>query len=75
MEIMHKVRDGKAPLLEATASLLFGAGRIVRRALFADRSLRFLQSAAEPSPVPSRSSRAATGGPLTVEALKPLLGE
>jgi serine/threonine protein kinase len=73
MEIMHKVRDGKAPLLEATASLPFGAGRIVRRALFADRSLRF-QSAVELARALEVLARR-NGWPLGVEALKPLLGE
>ena len=72
-ELMHKVRDARAPLLTAVQpDLPDYAVRVVRKALFADKARRF-QSAAEFVRALETLSRR-TGWPLTVEALKPLLG-
>jgi eukaryotic-like serine/threonine-protein kinase len=72
LEIMHHVRDGRAPLIPPSASLPFYATQIVRRALFADRALRF-QNATEFARTLELLARR-SGWPLTVDALKPLLG-
>jgi serine/threonine protein kinase len=72
MEIMHRVRDGKAPRIPADNGVPFYASQVVRRALFADRALRF-QNAAEFSKALEFLARR-SGWPLTVDALKPLLG-
>jgi serine/threonine-protein kinase len=72
MEIMHRVRDGRAPLIPADNGVPFYAAQIVRRALFADRALRF-QNAAEFAKALELLARR-SGWPLTVDALKPLLG-
>ncbi|HEX4621807.1 MAG TPA: serine/threonine protein kinase, partial [Myxococcaceae bacterium] len=72
MEIMHRVRDGRAPLIEADNGVPFYASQIVRRALFADRVLRF-QNAGEFAKALELLARR-SGWPLTVDALKPLLG-
>jgi serine/threonine protein kinase len=72
-ELMHRVRDARAPLLSTLApGLPDYAGQVVRKALFADKARRF-QSAAEFIRALEALSRR-TGWPLTVEALKPLLG-
>ena len=72
-ELMHKVRDARAPLLSSLQSELPDyAAQVVRKALFADKARRF-QSAAEFIRALEALSRR-TGWPLTVEALKPLLG-
>ncbi len=72
-ELMHRVRDARAPLLSTVApGLPEYAEQVVRKALFADRARRF-QSAAEFIRALETLSRR-TGWPLTVEALKPLLG-
>jgi eukaryotic-like serine/threonine-protein kinase len=73
-ELMHRVRDARAPLLSTLQpeELPDYAVQVVRKALFADKARRF-QSAADfirALEVLARRS----GWPLTVEALKPLLG-
>ncbi len=72
-ELMHKVRDARAPLLSSIQpELPHYAVQVVRKALFADKARRF-QSAAEFIRALETLSRR-TGWPLSVEALKPLLG-
>ncbi|ATB31322.1 serine/threonine protein kinase [Melittangium boletus] len=72
-ELMHRVRDARAPLLSSLPlELPDYAVQLVRKALFADKTRRF-QSAAEFIRALESLSRR-TGWPLTVEALKPLLG-
>lgn len=72
-ELMHKVRDARAPLLSTfQLELPDYATQVVRKALFADKTRRF-QSAAEFIRALEALARR-TGWPLTVEALKPLLG-
>ncbi|EPX64799.1 Serine/threonine-protein kinase Pkn6 [Cystobacter fuscus DSM 2262] len=72
-ELMHRVRDARAPLLSTLVpGLPDYAEQVVRKALFADKARRF-QSAAEFIRALEALSRR-TGWPLTVEALKPLLG-
>jgi serine/threonine protein kinase len=72
-ELMHRVRDARAPLLSTLQPELPDyAVQVVRKALFADKARRF-QSAADfirALEVLARRS----GWPLSVEALKPLLG-
>lgn len=72
-ELMHRVRDARAPLLNTLQPELPDyAVQVVRKALFADKARRF-QSAADfirALEVLARRS----GWPLSVEALKPLLG-
>lgn len=72
-DLMHRVRDARAPLL-STLQLEFPdyASQVVRKALFADKARRF-QSAAEFIRALEALARRA-GWPLSVEALKPLLG-
>ncbi|MET0403798.1 MAG: serine/threonine-protein kinase [Cystobacter sp.] len=72
-ELMHRVRDARAPLLSTVVpGLPEYAGQVVRKALFADKARRF-QSAAEFIRALETLSRRA-GWPLSVEALRPLLG-
>jgi eukaryotic-like serine/threonine-protein kinase len=72
-EMMHRVRDARAPLLSSLAPELPDyAVQVVRKALFADKAHRF-QSAAEFIRALEVLGRRA-GWPLSVEALKPLLG-
>jgi serine/threonine protein kinase len=72
-ELMHQVRNARVPLLRRVAPRLSEyAELIVRKALFADRDLRF-QSAAELSRALELLARR-SGWPLSVEALRPLLG-
>ncbi|QRO02901.1 serine/threonine protein kinase [Archangium violaceum] len=72
-ELMHRVRDARAPLLSSVQPELPDyAVQVVRKALFADKARRF-QSAAEFIRALEVLSRR-TGWPLTVDALKPLLG-
>ncbi|NVJ21785.1 MULTISPECIES: serine/threonine protein kinase [Myxococcus] len=72
-DLMHRVRDGRVPLLSSvTSDLPDYAVQVVRKALFADRVRRF-QTAAEFIKALEALSRRA-GWPLTVEALQPLLG-
>jgi eukaryotic-like serine/threonine-protein kinase len=73
-ELMHRVRDARAPLLSTLGSKLPDyAVRVVRKALFADRERRF-QTAAEFLKALEALARRA-GWPLSVEAVRPLLGE
>ncbi|WP_075335907.1 serine/threonine protein kinase [Archangium gephyra] len=72
-EMMHRVRDARAPLLSTLAPELPDyAVQVARKALFADKSRRF-QSATEFIRALEVLARRA-GWPLSVEALKPLLG-
>ncbi|WP_257453001.1 serine/threonine protein kinase [Archangium lipolyticum] len=72
-ELMHRVRDARAPLLSGVQPELPDyAVQVVRKALFADKARRF-QSAAEFIRALEVLSRR-TGWPLSVDALKPLLG-
>ncbi|PTL81980.1 protein kinase [Vitiosangium sp. GDMCC 1.1324] len=72
-ELMHRVRDARAPLLSMLqAELPDYAVQVVRKALFADKARRF-QTAAEFIRALEVLARRA-GWPLSVEALKPLLG-
>ncbi len=72
-ELMHQVRDARAPLLSSLRpELPEYAVQVVRKALFADKARRF-QSATEFIRALEVLSRR-TGWPLSVEALKPLLG-
>ncbi|WP_224370197.1 serine/threonine protein kinase [Hyalangium versicolor] len=72
-ELMLRVRDAKAPLL---SSLNLGlpdyAVQVVRKALFADRTRRFQTAAEFIKALEVMAQRA--GWPLSVEALRPLLG-
>jgi serine/threonine protein kinase len=72
-ELALKVRDARVPLL---SSLNLGlpdyAVQLVRKALFADRSKRFQTAAEFIKALETLAQRA--GWPLTVEALRPLLG-
>jgi serine/threonine-protein kinase len=72
-ELMHQVRDARAPLLSSLRPELPDyAVQVVRKALFADKARRF-QSATEFIRALEVLARR-TGWPLSVEALKPLLG-
>jgi serine/threonine-protein kinase len=72
-ELALRVRDARAPLL---SSLNLGlpdyAVQMVRKALFADKSRRFQTAAEFIKALEALAHRA--GWPLTVEALRPLLG-
>lgn len=72
-ELALKVRDARAPLL---SSLNLGlpdyAVQMVRKALFADKARRFQTAAEFIKALETLAQRA--GWPLTVEALRPLLG-
>ncbi|MBL8955951.1 MAG: serine/threonine protein kinase [Myxococcaceae bacterium] len=73
MEMMHKVRDARVCSTQRyNGEVPDMAQQIVRKALFADRSLRF-QTAAEFQKALEVLARR-NGWPMTVEALKPLLG-
>jgi serine/threonine-protein kinase len=72
-ELMHQVRDARAPLLSSLRPELPDyAVQVVRKALFADKARRF-QSATEFIRALEVLARR-TGWPLSVEALKPLQG-
>lgn len=72
-ELMHQVRDARIPLLrQIVPRLPEYAELIVRKAVFADRDLRF-QSASEMARALELLARR-SGWPLSVEALRPLLG-
>jgi eukaryotic-like serine/threonine-protein kinase len=72
-ELMHRVRDARAPLLSGLNKELPDYGvQVVRKALFADRTKRF-QTAADFIKALEVLARRA-GWPLSVEALRPLLG-
>jgi serine/threonine-protein kinase len=73
MEMMHKVRDARVGSVQRyNAEVPDMAAQIVRKALFADRALRF-QSAGEFQRALEVLARRQSW-PMTVEALKPLLG-
>ncbi|MBK7860924.1 MAG: serine/threonine protein kinase [Archangiaceae bacterium] len=73
MEMMHKVRDARVCSVQRYNAEVPDMGQqIVRKALFADRSLRF-QTASEFQKALEVLARR-NGWPMTVEALKPLLG-
>jgi eukaryotic-like serine/threonine-protein kinase len=72
-ELMHQVRDARIPLLRRVVPALPEyAEQILRKALLADRELRF-QTAAEFSRALQLLAQR-SGWPLSVEALRPLLG-
>jgi serine/threonine-protein kinase len=71
-EMMHKVRDAKAPLLVGVQDLPDYGVQLVRKALMADKARRF-QSAAEFIKALEVLCKRANW-PLSVEALQPLLG-
>lgn len=73
LEVMHKVRDARVPPVQSVNPAVpdYGA-RVVRRALLADRELRF-QSAAELLRALELLAKR-EGWPTTVEALRPMLG-
>jgi eukaryotic-like serine/threonine-protein kinase len=72
-DLMFRVRDARAPLL---SSLNLGlpdyAVQVVRKALFADKARRFQTAAEFVKALEVLAQRA--GWPLSVEALRPLLG-
>ena len=73
LEMMHKVRDCRVPNVQTlNADVPDMAAQIVRKSLFADRSQRF-QSAAEFMKSLEVLARR-NGWPVSVDALKPLLG-
>ncbi len=73
LELMHQVRDAKVPnLVQAAPHVPEYAAQIVRKALFADPQLRF-QTATDFSRALELLAQR-NGWPLTVEALRPLLG-
>ena len=73
MEMMHKVRDARVCSVQRyNPEIPEMAAQVVRKALFADRGLRF-QTAAEFSRAIEVLARR-NGWPLAVDALKPLLG-
>lgn len=72
-ELMHEVRDAHVPVLSRVVPALPEyAVQIARKALFADRSLRF-QTATEFARALELLAKR-NGWPLTPEALRPLLG-
>ncbi len=73
LELMHKVRDARVPhLSKVNPDVPELAQQIVRRALFADRRLRFQSAAELQKALEVLAMR--QGWPLSVDALKPLLG-
>ncbi len=73
LEMMQKVRDARVPnVTRFNPEVPDYVAAVVRKALFADRSMRF-QSAAEFQKALEVGARRA-GWPMTVDALKPLLG-
>ena len=73
LEMMQKVRDARVPnVIKFNPEVPDYVAAVVRKALFADRSMRF-QSAAEFQKALEVGARRA-GWPMTVDALKPLLG-
>jgi serine/threonine-protein kinase len=72
-EVMHRVRDARVPLLSSIdPGLPDYAVKVVRKALFADKERRFQTAAEFIKALEALAKRA--GWPLTVEALRPLLG-
>ncbi len=73
LEMMQKVRDARVPsVLKFNSEVPDYVAAVARKALFADRIVRF-QSAAEFLKALEVGARRA-GWPMTVDALKPLLG-
>lgn len=73
LDLMHLVRDARIPLLSRVSTQAPDyAAQISRRALFADRALRF-QTANDFARALELLARR-NGWPLTVDALRPLLG-
>ncbi len=73
LEMMQRVRDARVPgVVKSNHEVPDYVAAVVRKALFADRTLRF-QSAAEFQKALEVGARRA-GWPMTVDALKPLLG-
>jgi eukaryotic-like serine/threonine-protein kinase len=73
LEVMHKVRDARVPPLgPQSPELPEFAAQLVRRALLAEKTLRF-QSAGEFQKALEVLAKR-SGWPLSVEALRPLLG-
>ena len=73
-ELMHQVRDARIPLLRRVAPQLPEyAEQIVRNALFADPAFRFQTAAEFSRALELLADR--NGWPLSVEALRPLLGQ
>jgi eukaryotic-like serine/threonine-protein kinase len=73
LELMHRVRDARVPVLDTVRTGLSDfLVRVVRQALFADRELRF-QSAQEFMRALQVAAQR-NGWPLSVESLNPLLG-
>jgi serine/threonine protein kinase len=72
-DLLMRVRDARAPLLSSLKlELPDYAVQVVRKALFADRSRRFQTAAEFIKALEVLAQRA--GWPLSVEALRPLLG-
>ena len=73
IETMHRVRDCRVPNVQTlNADVPDQAAAIVRKALLADKALRF-QSASDFIKTLEVLARR-NGWPVTVDALKPLLG-
>ena len=73
LELMHRVRDAKVPVLDTVRTGLPDyLVRVVRQALFADRNRRF-ETATEFMRALQISAQR-NGWPLSVESLNPLLG-
>ncbi|MFL5318373.1 MAG: serine/threonine protein kinase [Myxococcaceae bacterium] len=72
MELMHQGRDAKAALLFGLPEVPDYAAQITRRALMADKKLRFQTAAEFQKALEILAMR--HGWPLTADALKPLLG-
>lgn len=71
-DLMLKVRDARAPLLEGVADLPDYGVRVVRKALMADKTKRFQTAGEFLKALETLAKRA--DFPLSVEALQPLLG-
>lgn len=73
IEVMHRVRDANIPAVTTLRSELPEfASQVVRRALFADRTRRFQTAMEFQRALQALAQR--MGWPLSVEALRPLLG-
>jgi serine/threonine-protein kinase len=71
-DLMHKVRDARAPLLVGVQDLPDYGVQVVRKALMADKARRFQTAAEFIKALEALAKRAQF--PLSVEALQPLLG-
>jgi serine/threonine protein kinase len=73
LELMHRVRDAKVPVLDTVRTGLPDyLVRVVRQALFADRNNRFASATEFMRALQISAQR--NGWPLSVESLNPLLG-